>query len=129
MSELQPFMKKNESIEGLEGAITGAGKDFIDYDPIGLPDAQDIENIKRMIRNFNAACPGVIQAFVKDAKRQREEAGATHPLLTKKDEIRRPVLTMPIPLFRDVEEAYPLMFRNKSHLAWFKKHFPMFRTR
>ncbi len=120
--------EEHGELEGLHDAIADSGRDFLDYDPVGLPDDADYDNIRTIIRNYEKARPGEIKAFVKQAKNDRDIYDAT--FRTKAvDEPRRPVLTLPVGLMRDIEEAYPIMFRNRKHLEWFKAHFPAFRTR
>lgn len=124
------FVKETGAASGIQDAIRGAGRDFIDYDPVGLPDAADVKNIRNIIKNFEKGAPGVIAAFAKQARADRELDERAWIFGGKKgDEPRRPVLTMPTPLLRDIEESYPLMFQNKKHLAWFKLNFNLFNVR
>jgi len=98
---------------------------------VGLPDDSDIKNIQTIIRNYNIARPGEIDAFVKMAKEEQKalnnDYGSNANSHTESGKIQyRRALTMPIGLLRQIEEAYPLMFNNKKHLNWFMKKFPMF---
>lgn len=98
---------------------------------VGLPDDLDIKNIETIIRNYNVARPGEINGYIKHAKNEQKnlkfETGSTSKAFTESGQAQyRRALTMPIGLFRQIEEAYPLMFTNKTHLHWFMKNFPMF---
>lgn len=110
----------------IQGEIAGDKKKFTNYDPIGLPDTKDVENIKAMIRNHELAKPGEIGAFVREAKAIKDNN--LNKFGSTADKSLRRVLTMPTGLLRMIEESYPLMFTNKKHLAWFVKNFPMFST-
>lgn len=123
------YTKKTE-VDGLKEAIDSSSRQYIDYDPIGLPDQTDIENINTIMRNHEKARPGEIAAFVAQAKKDRGDydVSASGIITGSRDKSGRKTMTMPIALMRMIEESYPLMFLNKEHLAWFKKHFPMFLT-
>lgn len=98
---------------------------------VGLPDDLDVKNIETILRNYEIAKPGEIKMYVKLAKDEqtnlKNDFGSNHGSFqsTGKETYRRS-LTMPIGLYRQIEEAYPLMFTNKNHLHWFMKKFPMF---
>lgn len=129
LGELGDWQKRSDELNAgeLREAINNSGKDFIDYDPVGLPDDEDRQNIVNIIRNFEKARPGVIDAFLRQARAEREAQPAF--VLPGKSDVRRRVMTLPTGLFREIEEAYPLMFRNKQHLEWFKKNFSQFLVR
>lgn len=97
----------------------------------GLPDDLDIENINVILRNYELARPGEIKLYVKLAKDEQKnlknDTGSNASAFTEsaKTQFRRAV-TMPIGLFRQIEEAYPLMFSNKEHLHWFMRKYPQF---
>jgi hypothetical protein len=98
---------------------------------VGLPDESDIKNIETIIRNYNIARPGEIAGYIEHAKKEQKdlkfETGSNTKAYTESGQIQyRRALTMPIGLFRQIEESYPLMFSNKKHLHWFMKKFPMF---
>lgn len=131
LGELGSWQRESGNLQAdqLREAIAGSGKDFVEYDPVGLPDDVDRQNIVNIIRNFERAQPGVISAFAAQARRERDEQPVTFLRPDMKNEVRRRVLTMPTGLLRQIEESYPLMFRNKKHLAWFKANFPIFSVR
>lgn len=115
--------------DGLKDAIIAEHRDFINYDPVGLPDETDVKNIKTIIRNHDRVHPGEIAAYVAQARKDREaELNPWHKGYVNVDNSRRRVLTMPGSLLRQIEDAYPLMFLNRDHLAWFKKNFPLFNS-
>jgi hypothetical protein len=98
---------------------------------IGLPDDLDVKNIEIILRNYNIARPNEINNFIMHAKEEQKnlkfETGSNKNAYTQSGQIQyRRALTMPIGLFRIIQESYPLMFSNKKHLHWFMKKFPMF---
>lgn len=118
------YKKTSGLAEGLLDAKLSAGRDFLDYDPVGLPDEKDIINIRNIIREHEIAHPGEIAKFVQQASTDRaaDKATGSGGYTTADKSIRR-VLTMPIGLMREIEEAYPLMFTNRKHLTWFRQKF------
>lgn len=117
--------QKDSTMTEINGAILEApANEYYNHDPIGLPDAQDIENIKAIFRRHELAHPGEIDAYAADAKNSRAAALSEYGM-TNMGAARR-VFSMPTPLLRTIEEAYPLMFRNKKHMRWFAKEFPQF---
>lgn len=98
---------------------------------VGLPDDKDVTNIERCLKQYEAARPGEIKIFVARAKREQEQLnndlGMNHNSYRSsgKASFRR-ALTMPIGLYRMIDEAYPLMFNNPDHLHWFMRKFPQF---
>lgn len=118
------YKKETGIAAGLDDANLMSGRDFLDYDPVGLPDAKDIQNIRTIIRNHEIAHPGEIAKFVQQAAADRKLDAATgsHGYHTS-DKSSRRVLTMPTSLMREIQEAYPLMFSNRAHLNWFRKTF------
>lgn len=98
---------------------------------VGLPDDRDIENIKAAMRQYNTVRPGEIQAHIKKAKKEQQmlanEDGSNMRFGESKNKAYfRRSLTMPIGLYRMIDDAYPLMFTDKRHLHWFMRNFPMF---
>lgn len=94
-------------------------------DAVGLPDEVDKERIRKMILRYDDKHPGYIKHAI-------EEARAQHALLggktTEYGEVNkqaggRLLFELPQGLYKKIDEAYPLMFREKSHLRWFIKHF------
>lgn len=124
------YMHESGDATGLSEAVNDAGRDFLNYDPTGLPDARDVKNINVIIRNHEKAHPGEIALYVQQAKQAKKLANETTGFtgFHNTDKTRHRVLTMPTSLMRTIEEAYPLMFRNRQHLAWFKKTYPGFDT-
>lgn len=115
-----------EAKEQLLDALAVEGKQFLDHDPVGLPDEKDIANIKTILRNYERIRPGEIATYVRQAKLDKELAN--NDFGSSQDGSKRRVLTMPIGLLRQIEAAYPLMFKNRKHLAWFVKNFSGFNT-
>lgn len=98
---------------------------------VGLPDDKDVENINRCIKQYETARPGELKIFIKQAKREQamldNDLGQNHEKYRSagKPSFRR-ALTMPIGLYRMIDEAYPLMFNNPEHLHWFMRKFQQF---
>jgi hypothetical protein len=120
------YKQESGANEGLHEAVLKSGRDFFNYDPVGLPDDEDERNVRAIVSNFHNAHPGVISFITAKARDEKEAHEATTLFQKKEDKPRRRTLSMPTPLLREIEEAYPLMFLNRKHLAWFKKHFPIF---
>lgn len=98
---------------------------------VGLPDGSDVENINNAIKQYEVARPGELNRFIRQAKRDGELAANEYASNMKFGESKdkayfRQSLTMPIGLYRMIDEAYPLMFTDKRHLHWFMKNFPQF---
>lgn len=98
---------------------------------VGLPDDKDVENILRAIKQYEIARPGELKLFMAQAKKEQAQldndfgSNAAAHTETAKRQFRR-ALTMPIGLYRMIDEAYPLMFNDKKHLHWFMRKFPKF---
>lgn len=100
-------------------------------DAIGMPDALDKENIKRLIRKFDEEHPGLNQESVAAARWEYEnlvDKSAGDFNIKSKDSDLRHLVTMH-PLFaKELEEGYPGIFRWPEHTIWFAKNFPEFRV-
>lgn len=122
------YKKKSERQEEVRNqliaSIASEGKDFLDYDPVGLPDEKDLANIKTIMRNHERVHPGEVAAYVAEAKKDKEMAIFDRLHGQLKSGTMRRTLVLPGCLVRDIEESYPLMFKNRAHIGWFKKHFP-----
>lgn len=98
---------------------------------VGLPDDKDVENIERLLKNYELAHPGEIKRFVKRAKEEqdqlRNDLGSNKKALGQNGgpSFRR-AITMPIGLMHMIEDGYPLMFSHPRHLHWFMKKFSQF---
>jgi hypothetical protein len=123
------YQKHNEELADFSGFVAdNSTKEFLDFDPIGLPDEKDVLNIKRMMRNHERVRPGEIAMIIEEARLDRQEDFESRMSFVKKEQPVRRALTLPQALMRTIEEAYPIMFKNRKHLAWFKKNFPQFVT-
>lgn len=94
-------------------------------DIVGLPDDWDKKNITNLIRNFETAFPGAIKENQIAAKAEYEKTRAASNKYGEliKSSGTRHIMTLPNALVREIEEAYPLMFRDKNHFEWFVKNF------
>lgn len=98
---------------------------------VGLPDESDIENIRRAIKQYELAKPGEIKRLIRqtkaDQKLQNNEFASNAKSHTQTAKVQfRKSLTLPIGLYRMIDESYPLMFTDKRHLHWFMRKFPEF---
>jgi hypothetical protein len=133
MAKDLPIIGKNKKEEIIKEEVTLDHETKTSAKAVGLPDDLDVKNIETILRNYEIARPGEIKKFVQLAREESEnlknDFGSNSRGVLKGTEsgteFRRAV-TMPIGLFRQIEEAYPLMFTNKKHLHWFMKKFPMF---
>lgn len=121
---LEAELAKKHKHELLSGGAQAVWQD----DPIGLPDDKDVENINTLIKTYETANPGVIAGYVANAKAQRDANFNDFGESRDKNSQLRHTMTIPGELIILIERAYPLMFANKKHIAWFKKHYPMFVT-
>lgn len=88
---------------------------------IGMPDDWDKRNIQNLIKNYHRKYPSNIPTAIKHG---RELSGYdTRAKLKDNVVLGRHVLELPADLANEIELAYPTMFRDKDHLAWFKKNF------
>lgn len=126
MEIIGDYKKQSGAAAGLEEALLESGRDFLDYDPVGLPDAEDERNVRAIVSNFHKAHPGVISFIAAKSRDEKAAHESVNPFEDKRDKSRVRTLSLPTPLLREIEEAYPLMFSNRKHIAWFKKHFPLF---
>ncbi len=94
-------------------------------DIVGLPDEKDKENILIIIKNFEKENPGVLVHTIESARRDFKEQGfekAEFGVVNKAAQ-GRIVFELPQELAGKIEEAYPFMFRDKKHFAWFVQNF------
>jgi len=127
MSKEIPLIGGNEEKE----MITPVGQTKAMATSVGLPDSKDEENIKRAIKQYELARPGEIKRFIKKAKEeqslQNNEFASNAKAHSQSAKVQfRKSLTMPIGLYRMIDESYPLMFNDKQHLHWFMRKFPAF---
>lgn len=111
-------------------------------DIVGMPDDEDKRNITALIDTFmentfeiNLPDGRVLSwtglrwiAFVTEQARDENHAihGANTFNIKSEASHMRHVLTMPPPLQQKIKEAYPTMFRDPDHFAWFIKNFKAF---
>lgn len=89
-------------------------------DAIGLPDEEDRIRIEMFLKKYEEDNPGEIQ-FHRDAARIRL-SNKKHGVINEESG-RRYLFELPQPIGIWLGQAYPLMFRDKRHLAWFCKNF------
>lgn len=94
-------------------------------DVVGLPDAQDKERIRRYLARYEKAHPGEIMFHITMAREHFRAAGGDKQKfgLVNKQASGRTLFELPNEVGQWMEQAYPLMFRDKKHTAWFARNF------
>lgn len=101
---------------------------------VGMPDDIDKENIRRMILRFEKKHPGFIGHAREEARKDLVQNKGWEALdygeIEKKGgkgitstTNRTLVFELPEELMNKIEQAYPTMFRDRSHFQWFVKNF------
>jgi hypothetical protein len=124
-------LKAHEDAKNLKAKddLMGLGAQYLyTNDPVGLPDDADVENLNTLIKTYDTANPGVIKGIVQQAKEQAAMNHNDFGAVKDKNLNLRHTLTLPADLMKLIEKSYPIMFTNKKHLAWFKRHYSMFMT-
>lgn len=117
-------MKKDEGQKNftkafLEGAVSdGSVRNMAEA--VGLPDAEDKQRIENWLLKYDKKHPGEIK-FHRDAARERID-DKDYGVLDKASS-RRYLFELPTEFGTWMEQAYPLMFKDRKHLAWFCKNF------
>lgn len=92
-------------------------------DAIGLPDKEDKVRIQRYLLKYERENPGEI-LFHRNMARERSKAGNNKFGVVDKTSARRYLFELPVEIGNWMSQAYPLMFKDKNHTAWFCKQFP-----
>jgi hypothetical protein len=95
----------------------------------GDPDEWDIKNIQAWIDLYEKAYPGQIRKVQQDMAVELALSGRTKDYgeISNQSETRL-VMTMPGNLQEVLQRAYPSVWTNPKHLAWFLRHFPQFKA-
>lgn len=95
-------------------------------DVVGLPDEEDKLRIQLKLRAYEKEHPGELAFIINMAREHFKDAGGDKQKygLTNKQASGRTLFELPEDLGRWLENAYPLMFRERKHTAWFAKNFP-----
>lgn len=95
-------------------------------DAVGLPDAEDKKRIQRYLLQYEKKHPNEIGAILAIARQNfRDQGGDVAKFgLVNKQAHGRTLFELPEELGQWMEQAYPLMFKEKKHTAWFCKNFP-----
>ena len=100
---------------------------------IGMPDAEDKENIQKIINQFNKEYPKVLNLAT---LRGRVELNETIGLkgdkwadygIVEKETNRARLFELPEILHHRLEMYIPTLFRSRKHFAWFAENFPELR--
>lgn len=99
-------------------------------DAIGLPDAQDKLRIQRYLNTYEKNHPGellfhrnVARERLKDPKYALIDDLDSGRGVGGKSSNRRYLFELPEEIGQFLGQAYPLMFKDKKHTAWFVKNF------
>lgn len=120
----QDFLKEVDK----RGSMSGLA------DAIGLPDEGDWKNIMNIITVFRKESVkkygfDILVDCIANARKDYAQYGGKHDKIGKeynlvnKDSSMRYHFEFPESFVKTVEIAYPFMFRNKKHYAWFCKNF------
>ncbi len=108
----------------------------------GNPDSWDKQNLTNLINKFKRRkfiLEGHVITGATYIKMVMAEARHAHGMdsptarhnkfaLKSKDSDMRVLTAIPPELNKEIEAAYPTMFRHKDHSIWFAKNFPEFRV-
>jgi len=101
-------------------------------DAIGMPDAGDRENIRRLITKYDREHPGENAEAVAAARWELSSGLVDSSVgdynVKSKDSDLRHLGTMSPGFAKELEEGYPGIFRYPEHTIWFFKNFPEFRV-
>lgn len=94
-------------------------------DATGLPDSIDKKRIEHFLAVYEKHHPGELQAIKKFAQDQHAAQGGRLKDFSEvnKQARGRVLFELPEPVGKWMEQAYPLMFKDKRHTAWFAKNF------
>lgn len=102
-------------------------------DAVGTPDEKDYEMLAHIISTYEKRRPGMIQATLKQGRRDYE-AGVHHmksvfskngDAVISEDTNLIYQMELPADLVQIIETEFPTLFRSKKHFAWFKEKFPV----
>lgn len=95
-------------------------------DVIGLPDREDRDRIRRYLLRYENKHPGEVAFHIGMAKEHFKAVGGNRQKygIVNKQAQGRVLFELPDEIGHWLENAYPLMFRDKKHTAWFAKNFP-----
>lgn len=91
-------------------------------DAIGLPDKEDKLRIQKFLLQYEKEHPGEIK-FHRDAARERLASSNKNFAVIDATSQRRYLFELPVALGNWLNMAYPLMFKDKKHTAWFCENF------
>lgn len=83
-----------------------------------MPDDWDRENIRALISNYHRKHPKDIPRAIHQGREAPDtQYGKVNTV------IGHHVMELPEPLAKEIELAYPMMFRDPKQFQWFKKNF------
>lgn len=122
-------IKANIGSSSEANTLAKKGKKELGKDITDMPDAWDVKNIQTLIDTYEKAYPGRLGRMAQDYKVELALSGRSKDYgLISKDSDMRTAFWLPEDLQQVIEAAYPSLWTNKRHLAWFVKNFPIFRT-
>jgi hypothetical protein len=75
------------------------------------------------LKNFEKENPGLVAYTIAKEKKEHKDAGHGDFNLVNEESHARHVFELPEELINTIDQAYPLMFRDKNHFKWFVKNF------
>ena len=78
------------------------------------------------MRNHEKVHPLEVAAYIEHNAKERNIIMFDPKYGDTKSGSMRNTICMPGCLLKMIEDSFPLMFSNKSHIAWFKNHFRQF---
>jgi len=123
-----PFADEYKEAADKSGGFKNIG------DAVGMPDKEDWQNIVRIISITRKATTkkygfDILIDCIANARKERADSGYKYGELTKefglvnKESNMRHVMELPQEYMYAIEKAYPIMFTNKEHFAWFCQNF------
>jgi hypothetical protein len=94
----------------------------------GQPDQSDIDNLNRLFSEYEKAHPGRFRRMKQDydtSQSLREKP--TLPKGINSSELHMS-FWLPQDLQQVMEQYWPTLWTNKAHVAWFVKHYPLFKA-
>lgn len=114
-----------------EASKRGSSKTF--SDAMGMPDDEDEEFIRKLIRQYELKSGGLLKFTIQQARKEFESGKygslRNDNAVVNKDTNMKYVFELPQSFVDIIERYYPTMFRDKKHFAWFKKKLPALMVR
>lgn len=112
-----------------DAALRKLGKKKRALAVMGKPDQSDIDNLNELFRLYEKFNPGKLRRMSQAYQVEKSLKDTHKPYIRgiSSDELQMS-MWMPSDLLEFMEEYFPTVFSNKEHLAWFLKHYEIFRA-